>query len=79
MDGICGQNHYCKGVKIMNIDEIKRNAPEGCTHYRFLYGEVQYLKKLSYHDSWYIWFELRNEWMPTFWSKVKVGDDIKPL
>ncbi|WMC00455.1 hypothetical protein [Acinetobacter phage Ab65] len=29
----------------MNIDEIKRNAPEGSTHYRYdLFSNLRYLK-----------------------------------
>ncbi|WFD61232.1 primase [Acinetobacter phage XC1] len=35
----------------MNIDEIKRNAPEGATHYREYTG--QYLKKIGTY--WYLW------------------------
>ena len=63
----------------MNIEEIKKNAPDGATHYRFSNGAIEYLKKLEYHDTWYIWFESHKDWITTFWTGVKIGDLIKPL
>lgn len=63
----------------MNIEEIRNNAPEGATHYRFSQGEVEYLKKISYHDTWYMWLNPVGKWITTLWTKVKIGDEIKTL
>lgn len=63
----------------MNIDEIKRNAPDGATHYRVLNGKLEYLKKITYRDDWYIWWDSHNGWMTTLWKRVEIGKDIKPL
>lgn len=63
----------------MTIEEIRKNKPDGATHYRVLMGNVEYMKKLSYHDTWYLWWEFKGEWMLTFWHKVEIGKCIKPL
>ena len=63
----------------MNIKEIRKNAPSGATHYRIFDGDVQYLRKLSHHDTWYIWFDSHGDWITTLWTKVEIGKDIKPL
>lgn len=63
----------------MNIEEIKKNAPDEANHYRIFDGGVQYLKKLLHHDTWYIWFDFHDDWITTLWTKVEIGKDIKPL
>lgn len=64
---------------VLSKEYIKLNAPEGSTHYRVLKGKVEYIKKLSYHDTWYLWLEYMNDWMITFWKRADESHEIKNL
>lgn len=57
----------------MNIDEIKKNAPSGATHYDS--NELDYLKLDN--GKWFWWCDEK-------WNKAIIGDcyykaNIKPL
>ena len=49
----------------MTIEEIRKGAPEGATHYAINRGDLIYLKE-SYKYSWYRW--QGNAWHPFLFS-----------
>ena len=62
----------------MNIDEIKRNAPDGATHYQ----TIPVLSYLKIDDSWsYTWFShlKKPDWVKFFPVCVLDYTNIKPL
>ena len=63
----------------MTPQQIKANAPEGSTHYRLINGELEYLKKSTYRDDWYVFWDSPGDWIPTLWKRVEIGKEIKPL
>lgn len=62
----------------MELEEIRENAPEGTTHYRILNGEVTYVKKPEF-DNVYIWSDYFEKWRPTFWKRIHLSPNIKPI
>lgn len=61
----------------MNIDEIKRNAPEGATSYAYIYGIVEYFKV---EDNKIMIYEI-NKWIrfKNTTHQSNVGTQFKPL
>ncbi|MCA4780295.1 hypothetical protein IF090_11735 [Acinetobacter towneri] len=39
----------------MGIDEIRKNAPEGATHYSVDSNQTDYIK--HEHGNWYVWYK----------------------
>ena len=58
----------------MTIEEIRKNAPKGATHYHKLSNMVVYLQgEVGY---WYWWNPFFEDWMP---DSSADDYDIKPL
>lgn len=60
----------------MNIEEIKNNAPEGATHYKYtMKGNIRYFTK-DWNNLWGIY----QDWKyPIGWKKVTIFFDEKEL
>lgn len=58
----------------MTIEEIRKNAPEGATHY----DDQDYWKTTD--GNWYIWLDSRKQWRRIFrYQKFHDEFPIKPL
>lgn len=57
----------------MNIDEIKRNAPDGATHYDIDDGEVFYWKISG--NGFLFW----NDWFKKWYSEDHSNLTLQPL
>ena len=59
----------------MDIEEIRKNAPEGATH---IDADLDYLK--LYLGAWFVWVKLGKE---SYWQTIPTPDmdrhNIKPL
>lgn len=64
----------------MTIEEIRKNAPQGATHYHPNNGLAIYVKKLGV--SYAIWNDLKNDWIygsTTFNLMKEFSPNLKPL
>lgn len=61
----------------MDIEEIKKNAPEGATHYIVLPSHINYFMDDGFNFKWHI----ANQWveMVRAMTLIRIGKDIKPL
>lgn len=63
----------------MTIEEIKRNAPVGATHY---FNKLDYIAYYKFDDKFSFWSKFFNVWVDfkrLLFSKGVTIDDLKPL
>lgn len=61
----------------MTLDEIRKNKPDGATHYKlWKWGDVDYIKvhKENIYDAWY-----NKTWVPLPYAYFSYPLSIKPL
>lgn len=60
----------------MTIEEIRKNAPQGATHYNF--NKENYFKKID--DEWHVYWIHKKYWVQVSeWVVNEIIDQIKPL
>lgn len=61
----------------MNIEEIKRNAPDGATHYECSFMVDYIIDYWKLDSCWYWWHD--NKWKEYPFGNANASYDLKPL
>ena len=68
-----------RGVGVMTIEEIRKNAPKGSTHWEYGSGGKYAMYWMQNSEGLFLWHSIYKKWQEMKFAKIENSQNIKPL